>query len=63
PLQFIAGEAEKLPEMEGSEVQDIIGLEAIEPGRTLLVLNTSRDGRQIAAIGLEAVIDSQQELR
>ncbi len=63
PLHFIAGEAEKLPEMEGSEVLDIIGLEAIEPGRTPLLLNISRDGRQIAAIGLEAVIDSQQELR
>ncbi|WP_435929929.1 aconitate hydratase [Dryocola sp. BD613] len=63
PLHFIAGEADKLPAMDGTEVLDIAGLEAIAPGATPLMLYISRDGRQIAALHLEAVIDSRQELR
>ncbi|MEN4559750.1 aconitate hydratase [Pantoea agglomerans] len=63
PLHFIADEANKLPEMDGTEVLDITGLEMISPGATPLVLCIRRGGRQIAALNLEAVIDSQQELR
>ncbi|MBA0036904.1 aconitate hydratase AcnA [Pantoea sp. BIGb0393] len=63
PLHFIADEADRLPEMDGSEVLDITGLEMIAPGTTPLMLFIRRGGRQIAALNLEAVIDSQQELR
>lgn len=63
PLHFMAGEYEKLPEMEGTEVLDITGLEALAPGETPLVLYIRRDNGEVAALNLKAVIDSQQELR
>lgn len=63
PLHFIAGEAEKLPAMDGTEILDIVGLELLAPGVTPLTLYITREGRQTAALNLEAVIDSRQELR
>lgn len=46
PLHFIADEANKLPEMDGTEVLDITGLEIISPGATPLVLCIRRE-RQV----------------
>lgn len=63
PLHFIADEADKLPEMDGTEILDITGLGMIAPGATPLKLYIRHGGRQIAELNLEAVIDSQQELR
>jgi len=63
PLHFVVGEADRLPALNGTEVLDISGLDVIAPGITPLVLSISRNGRQIAALNLEAVVDSYQELR
>ena len=63
PLHFAPGEAERLPEMEGTEVLDFSGLDALQTGTTPLVMRISREGIRLAEIALSAVIDSQQELR
>lgn len=63
PLHFSAGEAERLPEMNGTETLDFTGLDALKPGTTPLTLHISREGKVLAEISLTAVIDSRQELR
>lgn len=62
PLHFCAGEAARLPEMDGSETLDFAGLDALRPGVTPLQLRISRDSRLLGEFALTAVIDSQQEL-
>ena len=63
PLHFAAGEADRLPEMNGSERLDFSGLERLKPGSTPLTLHISREGVMLGEFALTAVIDSQQELR
>lgn len=63
PLHFAAGEATRLPQMDGSETLDFIGLENMRPGNTPLTLRISRAGALLAELALTALIDSQQELR
>lgn len=62
PLHFCAGEAARLPEMDGSETLDFAGLDHLQPGTTPLQLRISRDSRLLGEFALTAVIDSQQEL-
>lgn len=62
PLHFSAGEAARLPEMDGSETLDVIGLETLQPGSTPLRLHIRREERMLGEFALTAVIDSQQEL-
>ncbi|MBM7344847.1 aconitate hydratase [Pantoea coffeiphila] len=63
PLHFVDGEAERLPDMDGSEKLDFTGLESLQPGNNPLWMYIHRDGELLAQISLLAVIDSQQELR
>lgn len=63
PLHFADGEAARLPDMDGCERLDFIGLEALQPGSTPLTLRISRDDILLGEFALTAVIDSQQELR
>lgn len=63
PLHFASGEAARLPQLDGRETLDFIGLERLQPGSTPLTLRISRDGELVGEFALTAVIDSQQELR
>ena len=63
PLHFSAGEAERLPEIDGTETLDFTGLDALQPGTTPVTLHISREGKVLGEILLTAVIDSKQELR
>lgn len=63
PLHFAEGAAERLPEMDGSEILDFTGLESLQPGNNPLWLSITRDNKLLGKVQLLAIIDSQQELR
>lgn len=63
PLHITASDAARLPDMDGRENIDFLGLEKIQPGSTSLTMRISRDGGLLGEFALTIVLDSQQELR
>ncbi len=62
PLEFLPGTDQKTLALTGSEVIDIIGLDAISPGKTLHMDLTNENGDQ-RSIPLRCRIDTNDELQ